>query len=109
MLAVVVVVELAAAAEVAVAVAVVVIVSTTARVSPQWALVVLDCLLIATYAMVPVCVKGKPSLTALTSPLLRHLRQVLRSSDVSPISRMGTCYTLQIALQGLSNGASAVP
>ena len=51
--------------------------STTARVTPQWALVVLEGLLIATYAMVPACVKGKLSLTALTGLLLRHLPQVL--------------------------------
>ena len=44
--------------------------------------------------MVPACLKGK----------LRHLHQVPWSSSVNPTSRMGTCYTLQIARQVMGNG-----
>ena len=49
-------------------------------------------------------VKGKLSLTALAGFLLRHLHQIPWSSDVrSPMTR-SICYTLQIALQAMSNG-----
>ena len=49
-------------------------------------------------------VKGKLSLTALAGLLLRHLHQIPWSSDVrSPMTR-SICYTLQIALQAMSNG-----
>ena len=48
--------------------------------------------------------KGKLSLTAVAGFLLRHLHQIPWSSDVrSPMTR-SLCYTLQIALQAMSNG-----
>ena len=48
--------------------------------------------------------KRKLSLTALAGFLLRHMHQIPWSSDVrSPMTR-SICYTLQIALQAMSNG-----
>ena len=41
--------------------------------------------------------------TGLAGPLRRHPHQVPWSSDISPTSRMSTCYLLQIALQVMSN------
>ena len=103
---VVILIVVAVVAVVVIVAAVVVGVSTTARVSPQWALVAQECLLIATYAMVPACLNGKLSLTALSLSglLLRQLHQVHWSSDAGPTSRMSTCFTLQITLQVMSNG-----
>ena len=49
-------------------------------------------------------VQGKLSLTALAGFLLKHLHQIPWSSDVSSPTRMNICYTLQIALQAMSNG-----
>ena len=67
---------------------IIVVLSTMAPVSPQWAFVILEDLLIATYTMVPACLKGKLSLTAvaLASLLLRHLHQIPYRSDISPTS-----------------------